>query len=75
MKPSKHEYKDNVASTDATQTMIRDVNGNLNIRNTHAWGKYTKAIILVLVIVTVIAVPTITVPVYLKGHSRYGNCL
>ena len=62
MEPSKQEYNDNVASTDATQNIIGNV-GRLCTRNSHAWGKYTKAIVLVLVILTVIAIPAITVSV------------
>ena len=62
MEPSKQAYNDNVASTDATQNITGNV-GRLYTRNSHAWGKYTKAIVLVLVILTVIAIPAITVSV------------
>lgn len=70
MAPSNHEYKDNVSSAGAIQNMCRDVGRDVHIRFSHAWGKRTKAIILALTIFTVIAVPAITVPVYLKVHSR-----
>ena len=70
MEPSHHEYKYNASSKGAIQTMIRDVGRDVHIKLPHAWGKRTKAIILALMIFTVIAIPAITVPVYLKVHSR-----
>lgn len=66
MAPSVYEYKNNVSSEGAIQTIIRDV----YIRLPRALGKRTKAFILALVIFTAISVPAITVPVYLKVHLR-----
>ncbi|KAI9712199.1 MAG: hypothetical protein M1812_006933 [Candelaria pacifica] len=64
MEPSNKEYKGNNATNGAFQTMIDGIRVNL----IPTWSKHTKAIILTLVIFTTIAIPAITVPVYLKAH-------
>jgi len=70
MVPSNHEYNGNTSSRGAHQTILRDVGRDVNIRLQREWDKHTKGIILSLMIFVVIAIPAITVPVYLKVHSR-----
>ena len=70
MEPSNHEYKYNASSAGAVQTMFRDVGRDVHIKLPQALGKRTKTTILALTIFWVIAVPAITVLVYLKVHSR-----